>query len=94
MTTDPRRVPSEAEWSRLESAFGAFFLVTVAVGLGFLLISPFPGVVSAVLMIPPVLATGWVWIVVIRGRDADRLQGLTTLAARSPLGRRRRRRRH
>lgn len=88
---NPRRVPSEAEWSRLESAFGVFFLVTVVVGLGFLLISPFPAIVSAVLMAPPVLATGWVWIVVIRGRDADRLQRLTSRAARSPLGRRGRR---
>lgn len=89
--TSPRRVPSEAEWRRLESAFGVFLLVTVTVGIGFLLISPFPTAVSAVLLAPPVLATGWVWIVVIRGRDADRLHRLKTFAARSHAGRRRRR---
>lgn len=91
MTTDPRRVPSEAQWQRLESGFGVLFLVTVAVALGFILIAPFPAVVSAVLMALPVLGTGWVWIVVIRGRDADRLARLSAFAARSPLGRRRRR---
>ena len=44
--TGPRRVPSEAEWRRLESGFGALLLVTVAVGIGFLLVSPFPAAVS------------------------------------------------
>ena len=91
MTTGPRRVPSDAEWQRLESGFGVLFLVTAVVALGFILIAPFPTVVSAVLMALPVLATGWVWVVVIRGRDADRLARLSALAARSPLGRRRRR---
>lgn len=90
MSTDPRRVPSEAEWQRLESGFGVLFLVTAVVAIGFILISPFPAAVNAVLMALPVLATGWVWVVVIRGRDADRLAHLTAFAARSPLGRRRR----
>ena len=85
----PGRVPSESEWQRLESGFGVLLLVTVAVALGFILISPVPKAVSVVLMALPVLATGWVWVVVIRGRDADRLGRLTALAARSP-GRRRR----
>jgi hypothetical protein len=92
VTTDPRRVPSEAEWQRLESGFGVLFLVTAVVALGFILISPFPVAVSAVLMALPVVATGWVWVVVIRGRDADRLGRLTGFAARSHVGRRRRRR--
>ena len=92
MTTGPSRVPSEAEWQRLESGFGVLFLVTVAVAVGFVLISPFPAVVSAVLMALPVLATGWLFVVVIRGRDADRLARLTAFAARSHVGRRRRKR--
>ena len=87
-----RRVPSDAEWQRLESGFGVLFLVTAAVAVGFILISPFPAIVSAFLMAPPVLATGWVWVVVIRGRDADRLARLSAFAARSHVGRRRRRR--
>jgi hypothetical protein len=93
VTTDPRRVPSEAEWKRLESGFGVLFLVSAAVAIGFILMSPFPAFVSAVLMAPPVTATGWVWIVVIRGRDADRLARLSTFAAQSHVGRRLRRRR-
>jgi hypothetical protein len=93
VTTDPRRVPSEAEWQRLESGFGVLFLVTAAVAIGFILVAPFPAVVSAILMALPVVATGWVWIVVIRGRDADRLARLTGFATRSHVGRRRRRRR-
>ena len=76
------RNPSEAEWQRLESAFAVFFLVTVAVGFGFMFLSPVPPAVAIVLIAPPVLVTGWIWLVVIRGRDVERLQRLNAFAAR------------
>jgi hypothetical protein len=76
------RNPSEAEWQRLEGGFSVLFLVTVAVGLGFMFLAPFPKAVALVLVAPPVLATGWIWLVVIRGRDAERLQRLSAFAAR------------
>lgn len=76
------RNPSEAEWQRLESSFATLFLVTVAVGLGFMFLSPFPRAVAIVLLVPPVLATGWIWLVVIRGRDTERLQRLRAFVTR------------
>jgi hypothetical protein len=84
----PGRVPSDAEWQRLESGFSVLFLVTVTVGLGFMFLSPFPPAVAIVLLAPPVLATGWIWLVVIRGRDAERLQRINAFVARRRRGRR------
>lgn len=83
-----RRVPSDAEWQRLAVAFGSFFAATVAVAALFIAVSPFPPVVGLVLTAPPVLVTGWIWIVVVLRRDAEALRRITAFAAR----RRRRRR--
>lgn len=91
MSTAPRRVPSEAEWQRLDNGFRVLFLVTVAVALGFVFLAPFPPIVSLVLMAPLVGYTGWVWIAVIRARDADRLQRLNSFASRHRRRRRPRR---
>lgn len=93
MTTGPGRVPSEGEWKRLESGFAALMLVTVAVAIVFIAASPFPPTVGAVLMAPPVIGTAWLWIIVIRGRDADRLYRLSSFAARHRRRRPRRPRR-
>ena len=67
-------------------------LVTAAVAVGFIFASPFPPIVGAVLMAPPVIGTAWLWVVVIRGRDADRLYRLSSFAARHRHRPRRRRR--
>lgn len=88
MSDIPRRVPSEEQWQRLNSAFGSFFLVTLVVAAIFIMAAPFPPVVSVIIMGPLVVPTAWIWIVVIRRRDADRLGQLSAFAAR----RRRRRR--
>jgi hypothetical protein len=82
-----RRVPTEAQWQRLDSAFGTFFLVTLAVAAIFIMAAPFPPLVSAVIMGPLVVPTGWIWIVVIRRRDAERLGRLSAFAARRRRGR-------
>lgn len=82
MSDGRRRVPSEAQWQRLDGTFGVFFLVTLAVTVIFVLGSPFPPLVSAVIMSPLVLSSGWLWIMVIRRRDADRLLRLNSFAAR------------
>jgi membrane protein implicated in regulation of membrane protease activity len=84
----PRRAPSEAQWQRLDSAFGTFFLVTLAVAAIFIMAAPFPPVVSAVIMGPLVVPTAWIWMVVIRRRDADRLGQLSAFASRRRRGRR------
>ncbi len=83
------RVPSEAEWERHNVVFGTFFAMTVVVAVIFISAAPFPRIVSAVIMSPIVLPTAWVYIVVIRRRDNDRLSRLTNFA----LSHRRRRRR-
>ena len=88
MSDLPRRVPTEAQWQRLDSAFGSFFLVTLAVAAIFIMAAPFPPLVSAVIMGPLVLPTAWIWMVVIRRRDADRLGQLSAFAARRRGGRR------
>ena len=88
MSDLPRRVPSEAQWQRLDSAFGTFFLVTLVVAVIFIMAAPFPPVVSAVIMGPLVVPTAWIWMVVIRRRDADRLGQLSAFAARRRRGRR------
>jgi hypothetical protein len=77
-----RRVPSEAQWQRLDTAFGTFFLITLAVAAIFIIAAPFPPLVSAVIMGPVVVPTAWIWMMVIRRRDADRLGRLSALAAR------------
>lgn len=82
MSDLPRRDLTEAQWQRLDSAFGTFFLVTLAVAAIFIMASPFPPLVSAVIMGPLVVPTAWIWLVVIRRRDADRLGQLSAFAAR------------
>jgi membrane protein implicated in regulation of membrane protease activity len=84
----PRRVPTEAQWQRLDSAFGTFFLITLAVAAIFIMAAPFPPVVSALIMGPLVVPTAWIWMVVIRRRDADRLGQLSAFASRRHRGRR------
>ncbi len=82
-------MPSEAQWQRLDSTFGVFFLVTLVVAAIFIIGAPFPPLVSAIIMAPLVVPTAWIWIVVIRRRDVDRLQQLHAFAVRR-RGRRRR----
>jgi hypothetical protein len=82
MSDAPRRGPSEAEWQRLDTSFGIFFVVTLAVAVIFVLGAPFPPLVSAVLMSPLIVSSGWVWIMVIRRRDIGRLHRLNSFAAR------------
>ena len=88
-----RRVPSQAEWQRLTISFGTFFAITVVVAVIFIMAAPFPPPVSAVLMAPLVVPTGWIWIMVILRRDADRLLRLNSFATRHRRRRGRRRRR-
>jgi membrane protein implicated in regulation of membrane protease activity len=83
-----RRVPTDAEWQRLDGAFGVFFLVTLAVAAIFIMAAPFTPLVGAIIMSPLVVPTAWIWIMVIRRRDADRLLQLNAFAARR-RGRRR-----
>jgi hypothetical protein len=85
-----QRVPSDAEWQRLTVAFGLFFAATVIVAVVFIAAAPFPPVVGAVLMGPPIGVTGWIWFRVVLARDADRLNDLRNFARRR-RGRRRRR---
>lgn len=84
-----RRVPTEAQWQRLDSAFGTFSLITVVVAAIFIIAAPFPRLVSAVIMAPLVVPTVWIWLMVIRRRDADRFSRISGFAARR-RGRRRR----
>ena len=51
----------------------------------FIIAAPFPPLVSAVIMAPVVVPTAWIWMMVIRRRDADRLGRLTAFAARRSL---------
>jgi len=74
------RVPSEAEWERHNVVFGTFFAMTVVVAVIFISAAPFPRIVSAVIMSPIVLPTAWIYIMVIRRRDNDRLSRLTNFA--------------
>jgi hypothetical protein len=90
MSEARRRVPTEAEWQRLDTAFGVFFLITLAVAAIFIVAAPFPPVVGAGIMAPVVVPTGWIWIMVIRRRDVDRLTKLVDFAARRRERRRRR----
>ena len=90
MSDGRRQVPSEAQWRRLDSTFGVFFVVTLTVTAIFVLGSPFPPQVTALLMSPLVISSGWVWVMVIRRRDADRLLRLNAFAARRRRPRRRR----
>ncbi len=92
MSDGRRRVPSEAQWQRLDSTFGVFFLVTLVVAAIFIMGAPFSPLVGAIIMAPLVVPTGWIWIMVIRRRDVDRLQQLNAFAVRR-RGRRRRGRR-
>jgi len=84
-----RRVPTEEQWQRLDSAFGVFFLVTLAVAAIFISAAPFPPLAGALIMGPIVVPTGWIWIMVIRRRDVDRLQRLNDFAMRRRSRRRR-----
>jgi len=90
MSTAGRHVPSEAEWQRLNTVFGTFFAITVVVAIIFIVGAPFTRVVSALIMSPIVVPTGWIYLMVIRQRDLDRLDRLRAFALRH---RRRRRRR-
>ena len=82
MSDARRRVPSQAEWQRLSVMFGVFFLVTLTVAVIFFSAAPFPPVVNLGLMAPLVVPTGWLWIVVILRRDADRLAQVIEFAER------------
>jgi hypothetical protein len=91
MSATRGHVPSEAEWQRHNVVFGTFFLITVAVAAIFILASPFPPIVGAVIMSPIVIPTGWIYIMVIRRRDLDRLARLSAFAKRHRRRPRRRR---
>jgi hypothetical protein len=91
MSTAGRRIPSEAEWQRLNTVFGTFFAITLAVAVIFLVGAPFPKVVSAIIMSPIVVPTGWIYLMVIRQRDLDRLDRLRAFALRHRRRPRRRR---
>lgn len=91
MSDARRRDPTEAQWQRLDSAFGIFFVITLAVAAIFIFAAPFPPLVGALIMGPIVAPTGWVWIMVIRRRDVDRLMRLNAFAMRRRSRRRRRR---
>ena len=91
MSAAQRRVPSEAEWQRHNVVFGTFFAITVVVAVIFITASPFAPVVGAVIMSPIVVPTAWIYIMVIRRRDVDRLAGRNAFAMRHrrrPRGRR------
>ena len=90
MSDARRRVPTEAEWRRLDSAFSVFFLITVVVAAIFISAAPFSPLVGAIIMAPVVVPTGWIWIMVIRRRDVDRMLKLNDFAARRRSRRRRR----
>lgn len=89
MSDARRRVPTDAEWQRLDSAFGVFFLITLVVSAIFIAAAPFPPIVGALVMAPIVVPTGWVWIMVIRRRDVERMQRLNGFAMRRRNRRRR-----
>jgi hypothetical protein len=84
-----RRIPTDAEWQRLDSAFGAFFLITLVVAAIFISAAPFPPLVGVLIMGPIVVPTGWIWIMVIRRRDVDRMLRLNDFAMRRRSRRRR-----
>jgi hypothetical protein len=89
MSKAGRRVPSEAEWQRLNVVFGTFTLITVVVAVVFITVSPFPPVVGLGIMAPIVAPTLWIYIMVIRRRDLSRLDQLTAFAMRRRSRRRR-----
>ena len=89
MSAPGRRVPSEAEWQRLNVVFGTFTVITMVVAVVFITASPFPPVVGLGIMAPIVVPTLWVYIMVIRRRDLDRLGQLTDFAMRRRSRRRR-----
>ncbi|HEV8626786.1 MAG TPA: hypothetical protein VG034_20265 [Acidimicrobiia bacterium] len=91
MSAAQRRVPTEAEWQRLNVVFGTFFAITVAVAAMFMFASPFPPIVGGIIMSPVVVPTGWIYIMVIRQRDVDRLARLNAFAMRHRRRPRRRR---
>lgn len=77
-----QRVPTEAEWQRLNVVFGTFTLITVVVAFVFITASPFPPLIGAGLMAPIVCPTAWIYIMVIRRRDLNRLDQLSAYALR------------
>jgi hypothetical protein len=89
MSAAGRRVPSEAEWQRLNVVFGTFAAITVVVAIVFITASPFPPVIGLGIMSPIVAPTLWIYIMVIRRRDLDRLDQLTAFAMRRRSRRRR-----
>jgi hypothetical protein len=91
MSAAQRRVPTEAEWQRHNVVFGIFFTITVAVAVIFISASPFSPLVGALIMSPIVVPTGWIYIMVIRRRDIDRLARLNDFAMRHRRRPRRRR---
>jgi hypothetical protein len=82
MSATRRRVPSDEEWQRHNVVFGVFFVITVAVAVIFISASPFSPLVGALIMSPIVVPTGWVYMMVIRRRDVDRLARLNAFAMR------------
>jgi hypothetical protein len=91
MSTTGRWVPSEAEWQRLSTVFGTFFAMTVVVAVIFMVGAPFPRIVSAIIMSPIVIPTAWIYFMVIRQRDLERLDRLRSFALRHRRKPRRRR---
>ena len=82
MSEARRRVPTEAEWQRLNVVFGTFTLITVVVAFVFITASPFPRLIGAGLMAPIVGPTAWIYVMVIRRRDLNRLDQLSAYALR------------
>jgi hypothetical protein len=82
MSEARRRVPTEAEWQRLNVVFGTFTLITVVVAFVFITSSPFPQLIGLGLMAPIVGPTAWIYIMVIRRRDLNRLDQLSAYALR------------
>ena len=85
----PDHEPTDAEWRRFAFGSGVMFLGTLAFSALFFWVLPFSPIVRAVILTPPVLFSGWIWVWVGLGRDTQRLRRLNALAERRGGGRRR-----